>query len=75
MIAAADRLFTINEGNVLSSAFHQAVWPGELGLDNAIDVGTTVAWRVKAPPRGSVAGGGGAGGGGGGGLFNVAALS
>jgi hypothetical protein len=59
MISAADLLFSINEGNVLASRFHKKVYPGELGFDNAVDVGVTVAWRVKSPPRGSVVGGGG----------------
>jgi hypothetical protein len=65
LISAADRLMTINKGNVLSSSFHQSVWPGELGLDNAVDVDGKVAWRVSSPPRGSV------GSGGGGGLFGL----
>lgn len=67
MIAAAERLMNVNEGNVLSSRFHKSVWPGELGLDNAVDVGVTVAWRVASPPRGSVRGGPSVPGGGGGG--------
>lgn len=53
-VSTADRLFTINEGNVLSSRFHQSVWPGELGMDNAVGIPSTVAWGVTAPPRGSV---------------------
>lgn len=64
MVSAADQLMVVNKGNVLSDAFHQSVWPGELGLVNAVDTGMTRAWRVASPPRGSV-GGGGAGGGGG----------
>ena len=67
LVSAADHLMTVNEGNVLSDAFHQSVWPGELGLANAIDVGVMVAWRVKSPPRGSIGGPDGGGGGGGGG--------
>ena len=66
MISAADKLFSMNEGNALNSSFHQSVWPGEQGFDNAIDVGVTVAWRSKAPPRGST--GGAASGGSGGGF-------
>jgi len=64
LVSAADRLFEINIGNWLVAAFHKDVWPGEQGLDNAVDVGTTVAWRSKAPPRGSVTVGSGGGGGG-----------
>jgi hypothetical protein len=68
-ISTAERLFQINEGNVLSPRFHKSVWAGELGFDNATGVGITVAWGVPGPPRGSVSvrsGGGGGGGGGGG---------
>lgn len=64
MIAAAERLFNVNEGNVLSGRFHQSVWPGEQGFDNANGVGTVVAWGVASPPRGSVNVGSGGGGGG-----------
>ena len=63
-ISTADRLFSISEGNVLSPTFHKKVWPGELGFDNATGVPLTVAWGVKGPPRGSVAGGGSGGAGG-----------
>lgn len=71
MISVCERLFTINEGNVLSDQFHKSVWAGESGLANAIDVGMVVAWGIAAPPRGSgrvigAPGGGGSGGGGGG---------
>jgi hypothetical protein len=64
-IQAAERLFSINEGNVLSPRFHKSIWPGELGFDNATGIGTAVAWGVAGGPRGSSmsgAGGGGAGG-------------
>jgi hypothetical protein len=63
LITVAERLFNINEGNVLSPTFHKSVWPGELGFDNATGVPLTVAWGVKGPPRGSVSVGGGGGGG------------
>lgn len=52
-IAIAERLFNINEGNVLSPRFHKYVWPGELGLDNATGVPLQIAWGVKGVPRGS----------------------
>jgi hypothetical protein len=64
LIGDAERLFLINDGNVLSPRFHKSVWPGESGLDNATGVALSVAWGTSAPPRGSVAGGGSAGGGG-----------
>jgi hypothetical protein len=40
----ADRLFRVEEGRRLSSAFHQLVWPGETGLDYCTDVEVTIAW-------------------------------
>lgn len=60
--SSADRLFNINEGNVLSPRFHKSVWAGELGLDNATGIPDTVAWGVKAPPRGAVTAAPGSGG-------------
>lgn len=66
MISVAERLFSVNEGNVLSPRFHESVWPGELGLANATGTPLTVAWGSQAPPRGAVAGGDGGGGNGGG---------
>jgi hypothetical protein len=70
-ISVAERLFNVNEGNVLSPRFHKSVWAGELGLDNAHGVGTTVAWGVEGPPRGvTVVGSGGGFSGDGGALDN-----
>jgi hypothetical protein len=40
----AERLFVIEEGRRLSTAFHQLVWPGELGLDHCTDVEQLIAW-------------------------------
>jgi hypothetical protein len=61
-IAAAERLFNIYEGNVLSPAFHKSVHAGELGFDNATGVPNQIAWGIKGPPRGSVTAGGGSAG-------------
>ena len=61
MITRAERLFLINEGNTLSPTFHQSVWPGETGLDNATGVALSVAWGVVSPPRGTVNAGSGGG--------------
>lgn len=57
LVSAAQRLFLFNEGNTLTTRFHQSVWPGEIGLDNATGKQTTVAWGVQGPPRGTVASG------------------
>lgn len=60
-IASSERLFNINEGNVLSPRFHKAVWAGELGFDNATGVPAQVAFGVNGPPRGTVVTGGAGG--------------
>jgi hypothetical protein len=51
-VSFGERLMTINEGNSLNGTFHKRMFPGELGLDNAIGMNTTVAWGADAPPRG-----------------------
>lgn len=63
-VATAERLFAINDGNSLNPKAHKRVWPSELGEDNAIDMGTTVAWGTLAPTgnSGAVTFGGGVGG-------------
>lgn len=43
----AERLFAVEEGRRLSDAFHQKVWPGELGLAFVTDVETYVPWGQK----------------------------
>lgn len=54
-ICVAERLFNVNEGNVLSESHHERVWPGEDGFDNATGVGGPVAWGVAgAGMRGAV---------------------
>jgi hypothetical protein len=60
LVDAGERLFLVNEGNTMSPRHHKAVWPGELGLDNATGKPVSVAWGVTAPPRGTVGRGGGA---------------
>ena len=42
-----ERLFATEEGRRLSDAFHQKVWPGELGLAFVTDVETIVPWGQK----------------------------
>lgn len=60
-VDAAERLFSIREGNVLTSRFHQTAWPGELGFDHCTGVGIQVPWGVTGPSRGTVTVGGSAG--------------
>lgn len=65
IVSRAERLFLINEGNVLSGEFHRRIYPSETGLNNAIGVPTVVAWGVVGAPRGTISassGGGGSGG-------------
>jgi len=49
-VSTSERLFTIVEGNSLSTAFHKSVFPGELGEDNATGLGVGVAWGAEAQP-------------------------
>lgn len=48
-----ERLFNLEEGRRLSDAFHQMVWPGELGLAFVTGIEDWVAWgqqlRISAP--------------------------
>lgn len=74
--SAWDRLFDVNEGNRLNNAFHQSIWPGELGFQYVTQIQRDEPWGFDAPrPRvvADVLGGqqrpvlvGGGGGGGGG---------
>lgn len=70
-VDAAERLFAIREGNVLTSRFHQTAWSGELGFDYCTGVGMQVPWGVAGQGRGVIDGGGGGGGRGGDGLFRL----
>lgn len=56
-VSVAERLFLVREGNVLSDAFHQLAWPGELGFSQCTGSVTAVPWGVNGPPRGSISGG------------------
>lgn len=81
VVSTAERLFERNSGNSLNPVFHKAIWPGELGHDNATGLGIPVAWGTTSPSAGGVSAGGGAyaiGAGavgyGGGGLQNFSVL-
>lgn len=69
-VGSGERLFQIDRGNSLSSAFHEAVHPGELGLRNATGLETSTPWGAPSPPRG-IAGYGGAAASGGGRSGNI----
>lgn len=51
-MAAAERLFMVREGNVLSPRWHKSIWPGELGLDHVTGTAVQVPWGVSGPGRG-----------------------
>src|SRR3546814_14440890 len=52
VVSLAERLFELNIGNSLNSAWHKSVWPGELGHDNATGLSIPVAWGVESPRSG-----------------------
>jgi hypothetical protein len=78
VVSRAERLLLTNEGNVCSSRFHQSIWPGEMGFDNATGQNLAVAWGIEGAPRGTIGqsynggfGGGFGGGGGSRGFFEA----
>lgn len=64
IVSRTERLFLLNEGNVLSGERHRGLYPDELGFNNAIGVPTVVAWGVVGAPRGTASSGGGTSAGG-----------
>ncbi len=44
-----DRFFEDWEGVRLTNAFHQSVWPGELGLEFVTDVSRSLPWGSDSP--------------------------
>lgn len=42
-------LFEVDEGANLNHAFHQSVWPGELGLEYVTEVQRQLPWGAEAP--------------------------
>lgn len=52
-MAAAERLFMVREGNVLSTRFHNVAWPGEKGFDHCTGAQAGVPWGVPDPGRGT----------------------
>lgn len=52
VVSFAERLFSRNEGNGLSEAFHKSVWPGETGMDAANGLSITVAWGAESSGQG-----------------------
>lgn len=54
-VSQSQRLLAKVEGNVLSSAFHSSIFPGERGFDNGTGLEASFAWGLASPPRGLVA--------------------
>lgn len=55
-VPRGERFFSSNEGNSLSNAFHQSIFPGELGEVNATGLTGAVAWGVEAQQTGRSSG-------------------
>lgn len=49
-----EAMFFRDTGNGLSSTFHKALYPGELGHDNASGLSISINWGTQSPPRGGV---------------------
>lgn len=47
--SAAKRLFMVMRGNALNDRFHQACYPGELGMSNATGMPRSTAWGAATP--------------------------
>jgi len=45
--SAFDYFFAADEGAILSDAFHESVWPGELGFEYVTDVTLQMPWGVN----------------------------
>jgi len=54
VVSVFERLFETEEGQRASSAWHQSIWPGELGLEFMTGTDVNLYWGVK-PPKGSTA--------------------
>ncbi|WP_334185081.1 hypothetical protein [Novosphingobium sp.] len=47
-VSGFDRLFAINEGEALNSVWHQAIWPGETGLNFNVSSVIDPMWGADA---------------------------
>lgn len=52
LISGFDYFFEDSEGQRLSDAFHQSIWPGELGLSNVSGVTRKIYWGTLGPAAG-----------------------
>lgn len=48
-VSGWQRLFDLNEGNVLNGPKHRQIYPSEAGMDNVTGVATTFAWGDRGP--------------------------
>lgn len=53
VVSVFERFFDIEEGARLSDGYHQALWPGELGLQFATGVQKTIYWGQDTPAGGA----------------------
>ena len=63
LISGFDYFFEDSEGQRLSDAFHESVWPGEKGLANVTGVTKKVYWGTLGPNASGGVGGAGGGAG------------
>ncbi len=47
VVSAGERLFQVEEALRMVDAFHQSIWPGELGMSLVSDIETYVPWGQK----------------------------
>lgn len=62
IVSAFERLFAATEGQRLSDASHQAVWPGELGYINVTGIVKSIIWGPGERPGGGASYNGSSGG-------------
>lgn len=53
-VSVFDLLLEDDEGARLSDAFHQSIWPGELGFANVTANERQIYWGLASPPAGAV---------------------
>lgn len=52
IVARMEKAFEGRIGNSLTPAWHQSVWPGEMGHNNATGLGQPIAWGTEKPMNG-----------------------
>lgn len=52
VVSVFERLFEVEEGQRAQNAWHQSIWPGELGLEHMTGTDVNLYWGAK-PPQGN----------------------